>query len=271
MTGMYLKQRLLAALWLGSMIGMQPSFAREAPATGCIDLRKLSGGWRSGERELLIQSQGNTGARLTLDSSCPVIPEGVDIVTLAPGGWACPGKRISVRGGDTTCPVAQMSLLSETELVAALRTREAHVQHIATLKPIEVRARNWRDIRGTTDRCVDKRFLRGWSWGDDGLVIEVSPRRHSGNRYYRIETVESCSDLAHADTIELEALNRSVAICGRPGDRLWMQDRWYQEAQEARSGAGVAGMQIESHVSRMALRQGCEISKVTPLPNRRAN
>jgi hypothetical protein len=233
----------------------QPSGAREPPATGCIDLHDLDGGWRSGEREILIRSR-NAGARLELDSACPVFAEGIDLETLAPDGWACPGGPVFVRGGTTTCPVTRMSALSTSELAEALRARNIHLQKVVTLGRVVVRGHRWRDIRGTTAYCVDARFLRGWRDDRKGLVVEVSPRRHSGHRYYLVETVTTCPDLATARSIRLVSTSGGAAVCGYPGDKVVLVDDSSQGF--ARMGGAPTG----------AIGLGCEISRVTPLPNR---
>ena len=120
-----------------------------------------------------------------------------------------------------------------------------------TLDRVEVREHHWRDIRGTTDYCVDARFLRGWNQGKDGLMVEVAPRRHAGNRYYRIETVENCPDLASADSIRLVSRSGGVAVCGHPGDKVLLFDHLAQ----GRKNMGTP----KTH----AFGRGCEIEKVT--------
>lgn len=91
--------RWIAAAALAWLLVWSPaSVAREPPAAGCIDLHDIADSWRSGDREILIRSSGKSGARLELDSACPVIPEGVDLETLGSQGWACPGGPVFVRG-----------------------------------------------------------------------------------------------------------------------------------------------------------------------------
>src|SRR5690606_4641868 len=112
--------------------------------------------------------------------------------------------------------------LSASALADALRLRDARMQaDVTTLDRVEVQGhRNWRDIRGTTDYCVDARFLRGWREDDEGLVVEVSPRRHAGHRYYRVETLNECADLASARSIRLVSRSGGAAVCGYPGDKV---------------------------------------------------
>lgn len=245
---------IAAALCVASCLSLPPTFAREAPVDGCIDLRNLSGGWRTGERELLLRANGNEGARLELDMACPQFPEGVDLATVAPDDWACPGARIFVRGGGIACPVVHVAPLSGSDVAAALRQREERMRPTVDLDRVLVQGRRWRDIRGTTDRCVDSRFLRGWSAHADGLVVEVSPPRHSGHRFYLVETVETCADLHGAHSVDLVARNGGAAVCGRPGDKVVLLS--YRSAGFVPMGSPPSA----------AFGRGCEIRRVTPLP-----
>jgi hypothetical protein len=254
MPGQGLKRWIAAAMCVCLLPWSQSSVAREPPAAGCIDLYDLSGGWRTGERQVLIRSSGKAGARLELDAACPAFAEGVDLETLAAEGWACPGAAVFVRGGGTTCPVIRMSALSPSELAGALRRRDAQVRASVTLDRVEVRGRrHWRDIGGTTDYCVDARFLRGWRKDNEGLVVEVAPRRHAGHRYYRVETLETCPDLASTHSIRLMSRNGGAAVCGRPGDKVVLMD-WPE------------GFTQMGSPPTSAFERGCEISRVTPLP-----
>lgn len=256
MTVQGFKRWIAAALCAGLLPWSPPSPAREPAAADCIDLHDLGGGWRTGEREILIRSSGRTGARLELDPACPAFAEGVDLETLAPEGWACPGGPVFVRGGDATCPVIRMSGLSELELGEALRTWEANVRPTATLDRVEIRGEwHWRDRTGTTDYCVDARYLRGWDWDGRELVVEVSPRRHAGHRYYRVETANMCPDLASAHTaIRLVSRNGGAAVCGRPGDRVVLVNAAPERFTQM--GGPPTG----------AFGRGCEIERVIPLP-----
>lgn len=246
-------KRWIAAIMCAWLLPLSPlSSAREPPAAGCIDLHAISGSWYVGEHEVLVRATDSTGARLALDAACPPFARGVDLQILAPDGWACPDGHVSVRGSETTCPVIGMRVMSASELEMALHAHDA--QASVTLDRVEVRGRHWRDIRGTTDYCVDARFLRGWRDDDAGLVVEVSPRRHAGHRYYRVETVGGCPDLASARSIRLVARSGGAAVCGYPGDKVLLFDA---------SSSGFARMGIPQSA---AFGRSCEISRVTPLP-----
>lgn len=257
MSGQAMKGRIGAILCVWLFQSTLPVMAGEPPAVGCIDLNNLTGGWRTGEREILIRSSGNTGARLNLDAACPVFDEGVDLETLAPDGVACPSGRVFVRGGSITCPVIQMTALSESELADALHEWEARMQASVTLDVVKVRGqRQWRDVTGTTDYCVDSRFLRGWRRDGDGLVVDVSPRHHSGHRHYRVETIGKCSDLSSASSIRLASRNGGAAVCGYPGDKVLLSfdplSSYTNREVASTDGPG----------------SSCEIKRVAPFPSK---
>lgn len=254
MDGRTLTRWIAAASCAWLLAGPLPTSAREPPSAACIDLQDLGGGWRTGARELLIRSSGKSGAILELDAACPEFPQGVDLETFAPGGWACPGDQMVVRGGGTVCPIIRMRVLSESQVVDALQVREARMQASTTLDRVVVKGQSWRDIRGTTDRCVDSRFVRGWRKDGDGLVVEVAPIHHSGHRYYRVETVERCLGLGSAHSIQLVARSGGAAVCGRPGDKV--VPLGHSAARLATMGGPRPG----------GFGRGCEIRRVTPLP-----
>ena len=135
-------------------------------------------------------------------------------------------------------------------------TGDAQTKPAVTLDRVEAQGHHWRDIRGTTDYCVDARFLRGWSKDGKGLLVEVSPRRHAGHRYYRIETVENCSNLASAHSIRLVSRSGGAAVCGHPGDKVMLID--YSSQGLSKMGVSATG----------AFGRGCEISRVTPVPRK---
>ena len=241
------------ALCVGVVAWPPLAAAREPPAPGCVDLYALTGGWRTGEHEILLRARADDGVRLELDPGCPAFGQGVDLVASAPGGWACPGQSATVRGGGTRCPVVRVVAMTPARVAEALRVREENLATTLTLKGVEVRGRHWRDIRGTTDHCVDARFLRGWRGDDEGLVVEVAPRRHAGHRYYRVHTVGRCPDLASAHSVRLVARSGGAAVCGYPGDKVALKDY---------PSAGFEPMGVPANPM---FERGCEISRVVPM------
>lgn len=235
------------------LVTLRPALAQDSPEAGCIDLHSLSGAWRSAERELVIRSTDKTGARLALAANCHAFPQGVELTIVAPGGLACPGKPLFVGDGNAKCLVNGMTLLSQDQVAAVLEAREAQLRSVTTLNAVIVQGHHWRDIRGTTDYCVDARFLRGWRRDNMGLVVEVSPKRHAGHRYYRVETASRCSDLNGAHAIRLKSRSGGAAVCGHPGDKVLM-------VADASGGFTATG-----GLPPGAFNRGCEITRVTPL------
>ena len=134
--------------------------------------------------------------------------------------------------------------------------QDVQAEPTVTLGRVEARRHHWRDIRGTTDYCVDARFLRGWSQVREGLLVEVAPRRHAGHRYYQVETAESCPDLASAHSIRLVSRSGGAAVCGQPGDKVVLLDY---------SSQGLSQM---GGAATHAFGRGCEIKRVTPVPRK---
>lgn len=134
--------------------------------------------------------------------------------------------------------------------------QDVQAEPTVTLDRVETRGHHWRDIRGTTEYCVDARFLRGWSQDREGLLVEVAPRRHAGHRYYQVETVENCSDLASAHSIRLVSRSGGAAVCGHPGDKVVLLD--YSSQGFSQMGGST------THT----FGRGCEIKKVTPVPRK---
>lgn len=244
--------RHAVALGACVLVVTQAVSAREPPAPGCVDLHGIVGGRRTGDREVVLWTGPDRGLRLELEAPCPAFAEGASLQAMAAGGWACPDTRLFVRGGDITCRVTRMREL------AVARAASAPGQPVArgpadVLDAVKVRERHWRDITGATDQCVDARFLRGWRVDRDGLVVEVAPQRHAGNRHYRVRTVGSCPELAGNRPIRLTARNGAAAICGRSGDTVVFESG--SARGSARSGAPRGD----------AFMAGCEIESVTPL------
>ncbi len=188
--------------------------------------------------------------------------------TLGPGGWACPGTPAFVRAAGAACPVTGIHLLSAAQLADALREPDTVPRSSSpgapavTLARVQAQRPHWRDRSGTTDHCVDARFLRGWQYGRDGLVVDMAPGRHGGQRYYRVEMAETCSDLGSVQSIALESRIGAAAICGRPGDRVVLKN----DAVVAGSFAAPHGFaQMGGPRGAGTAGRNCEITRVTPL------
>lgn len=102
----------------------------------------------------------------------------------------------------------------------AARARRHSGLTLPTLSAVEVGAERPRGFRGSTNYCVATRFVRSWSTDNDGLIVEVSPRRAAGNRYYRVELQGTCDMLNRAPSITLTSGVGTGIVCGYPGDKV---------------------------------------------------
>lgn len=251
-------RRCGAAMWiavvLAGMAVADAADARDAPAPGCLDARTIEGAHLVAPREVLVRTADGGPARIHLLTDCPAPPEGTGVGALAPDGWMCAGGGAWVRSGDALCPVIAVQPLTEGEFADALRGADADADAIASLARVEVRGVRGRGFAGTTEYCVDSRHLRGWRTDAEGLVVEVSPMRHAGNRYYRVETATTCPDAESAATLRLVSNTGLAAICGHPGDRVVLggsrPEHFAQRGTHARRLFG----------------RGCQIRRVYPLP-----
>jgi hypothetical protein len=52
------------------------------------------------------------------------------------------------------------------------------------------------------------------------MLVELSPRRSGGHRYYRVELAQGCPVLDAAPAITFQSGMGIGLICGNPGDRI---------------------------------------------------
>ncbi|WP_043689973.1 hypothetical protein [Luteimonas huabeiensis] len=249
--------RLVAGVGMLAALAAGEATGREPPASGCLDLRTVDGAWLAAPREALLRTEVGAHARLRLSEDCPAPPAGESLGSLAPEGWLCPGGQAWLRSGERVCAVASLEPLDAAALADALRAADA-ATGVPTLDPVEVRGRagRARGFAGTTEYCLDSRYLRGWHTDRDGLVVEVSPRRHAGNRYYRIETANACPQADAADQLRLVSGIGLTAICGHAGDRVEL----------VRDRPAHVEIDVPTMFRSRLTTRGCEIRRVYPLP-----
>ncbi|MFC4727597.1 hypothetical protein ACFO3Q_05380 [Coralloluteibacterium thermophilus] len=158
--------------------------------------------------------------RIDLVEDCPLeAGAGLDgLQILAPDAWLCPGSVGLVQRGEVRCPVRALAELDARDY-AALGRLSAQ-RDVALLDPVEVRGARRHGFRGSPDFCFAPRFMRGWSEDRKGLLVEVSPMRSGGNRFYRVELAGSCPALASARRIELHSGPMNGLVCGNAGDHV---------------------------------------------------
>lgn len=217
--------RLLQVLLLpGLLWACPPSQAdaqeRVAPAPGCLDARRMQEARQADPRTLAVMQDDGVPFRLDLGEACPgvVVDGGAEL--LAREGWVCPGGPAFVATADRRCAVAAVHRIDRAGYAGLARASHRDASGTTTLDVVTVQAEARRGFAGSSWYCVNPRWMRGWSEDADGVVLEVSPRRSGGHRYYRLELARTCPELADAVEVQLHSGPRIGLICGNAGDRL---------------------------------------------------
>lgn len=196
---------------------------RVPPAPGCLDARQMAEVRQASSTELAVQGRDGQRFRITLSEGCPGAGH-ADAVLLAREGWVCGTGKEYVRIGDATCAVAGIAAVDAREYAAMARAATMQADDgVTTLETVEVRAPQRRGFAGSASFCFNPRYLRAWSEDSKGMLVELSPRRSGGHRYYRVELAQSCPDLDSAPAITFRSGVGIGLICGNPGDRVVAQ------------------------------------------------
>ncbi len=218
---------LLAALATLASNPVSADGRAPAPAADCLDARQMQEALLATPRMLAIALADGSRFRVDLGTDCPAAIGGDgDFELRSPLGWACSanGSRVAAADG-SACPVEQVAAIdSKRYAELALTARALRVSGVLppppVLSTVEVRGERQRGFRGSTNYCIASRHVRSWSEDDEGMIIEVSPRRAAGNRYYRVELHGSCGMLSRSPAIQLRSGVGNGVICGFPGDKV---------------------------------------------------
>jgi len=237
--------------------------ARVPPAAHCFSAREVIEAWQSDERILALRLRDESRYRIELADACPDALFADRPRLLSPQGWICGSNDEFVESENRRCAIAGMARIDAREFADhALRSRRAVRRDTATLETIEVRAKRGRGFGGTTAYCLDTRYLRGWSEDGNDLVVEVSPMRSGGNRYYKIEFAGSCSEMTAMDVLVLDSPIGGSAFCGNPGDRAM-----FSRSSGADPASGFLRRLSEGGLAHGV---GCSVTRVYPvLPEER--
>ena len=237
---------------LVALTGVIPLEARDPPAPHCIDGRSIAEAAQADDRTLAIRGDDGRRHVLELDGTCPDILEGEGVQVLGWNGWVCGVEGEVVRGATRDCPIAGTAVI-DTRAYADLMKR-AHAG-MRTLDRVVVQGVRQRGFRGTPDYCVANSWMRSWHETPQGIVVEVSPRRSGGHRFYRIEMRGSCIMQTGGAAMSLVSAMGLGMVCGNAGDHaLFTRD----------STSGMPGLDpFPGIVSPFGAR--CEISQVYPL------
>jgi hypothetical protein len=187
------------------------------PAAHCVDARQIREAWQSDPRTLAIRLEDGSRHRIELVEDCGGANAAAQPRLLTRGGWLCGSNEERLQVDQRSCPVAGMATIDAREFAEHARlTGEA--ARTGMLDRVEVRGERVRTFSGSSAYCVAPNHVRGWNMDAEGMVVEVSPRRSGGNRYYRVELAGYCSELRETAAMELRSGMGIGAVCGNAGD-----------------------------------------------------
>lgn len=231
------------------------------PAAHCLDARDIQEAWQSDDRTLAIRLGDDTRYRLELADECPDATRDGQPRIVSRGGWVCGRNDERLIAGERECAIAGMARIDAREFADHARTAgKGEGEGDETLDTVIVAETRTRGFNGSPSYCLNARHMRGWREDQDGLVVEVSPKRSGSHRYYRVELAGTCPDASYMQHMRLESARGTSVICGHPGDRALFGDPHPSAVAGAHGANGVS-------MSRYALshRFGCTVSRVYPL------
>jgi hypothetical protein len=240
----------------------EPPAARGVPpAPHCFDARDVIEARQSDERTIALRLRDESRYRVELADACPhaLFAERARLVSAQ--GWICGSNEEYVEADERRCALAGFARIDAREYADhALRSRRAVPRSDdPVLDTIRVSARRGRGFGGTTAFCLDTRHMRGWSEDGNDLIVEVSPKRSGGHRYYRVELAGACTEMITMDALQLDSPTGGTAFCGNPGDRAVF-------SRQGSSGRLFsAGIDRRIAESSLAARAGCMVSRVYPI------
>ena len=194
-----------------------------APAGDCFDARRMREAFQSDARTLAIRLDDESRWRVALRQDCPGMLRGARPRLTGPQGWICgTGGEARLEGDGRDCAVAAVERIDARDYAGLAMNADRAPD--ATRAPdeldtIEVRARKRHGFQASYSYCLDARFMRGWHDDGNDLIVEVSPVRNGGHRYYRVELGSPCSESSRMSQMHLESRIGGNVICGNAGDR----------------------------------------------------
>lgn len=232
--------------------------ASATPAPECFAAREVREARQSDARTLVVRLNDESRWRLALGEGCPNALWSEQPRLLSPRGQVCTGGGAWLDRGDRRCAVLDVARIDAREYADhALRARNRQPT-ADDLDTIVVRGKRVRGFVGSTAYCVDARHVRGWRDDGSDLVLETSPTRAGGHRYYRVEFNGVCSEMGTMTQLVLKSQVGGTAICGHPGDRAVFS----RDEDELAFGAGIARRIVERGLAAQA---GCSIARVYPI------
>ena len=228
-----------------------------APSTHCFDARDVEEAVQSDPQTIALRLGDESRYRLELAEACPGALRRDRVKIASRHGWVCGSNEEHVVSGDRQCALSGIAKIDARQFAAlALRSNRPAADGVE-LDTIEVRSKRRRGFGGTTAYCFDARYLRGWSEDGSDIVVEVSPKRSGGHRYYRVELASSCNETTTANAVRLVSPTGGTAICGNPGDRVMFT--------AGGTGASQSGTLANRFAGSLAVQAGCAIKQVYPI------
>lgn len=228
-----------------------------APAAYCFDARDIREAVQSDVSTIAVRLGDESRYRLELVDACPGALRRDQVKIASRHGWVCGSNDEVVMSGGRACPLAGLAKIDAREFAELALRAQRPAADGGDLETIEVRSTRRRGFGGTSAYCLDARYMRGWSEDGGDIVVEMSPRRSGGHRYYRVELAGSCSTTTSATAVQLLSPTGGTAICGNPGDRVMF------------TFDGGAATSADTMASRfagsLAVQAGCAIKQVYPI------
>ena len=207
--------------WMGvALVLSGPVLARSpAPSADCMDARLIQEVRQPDPDTLVILGRDDRRFRMELERGCNVAGRTENATLLAQEGWVCGLEREFVQVEGQTCRIAGIRSIDSREYAELSRISDKQGK-VPTLDAVEVRGEGWRGFGGSYSYCFNPRHMRAWSEDNKSLLVEMSPKRSGGNRYYRVELAHSCRELFSAPVIYFKSGMGIGLICANPGDQV---------------------------------------------------
>ena len=207
-----------------ALLGFTPFVAqaqpRTPPAPQCMDSREVREVFQSDDRTLAMLQTDGRRFRVELEADCANATLASNARLLAANGWMCGTGNEFVALDDRTCRVNRVEPITSAEYAGHARASQTSADGATTLATVVVKGERRRGFAASHSYCFNPRYMRGWSEDAEGLLVEVNPRRSGGNRYYRVELVQSCPQLAGPVEISMRSGVGIGLVCGNAGDSI---------------------------------------------------
>jgi hypothetical protein len=229
------------------------------PAPYCFNAREVREARQSDLRTLAVRLNDESRYRIELADACPDALWSDRPQLVSRHGWICGNNAEYVDLGDRQCAIAGLARIDAREYADhVLRSQRRASGDANVLDRVEVRGQRRRGFAGTTSTCVDTRYMRGWRDEGSDIVVEMSPKRSGGNRYYRVELGGQCTEMGSMNHMRLESAIGGNVVCGNSGDRAMF-------FREDSSASEPSPFQRRINENGLAARFGCSVSRVYPL------